>query len=82
MYWLKKSFVPYCKTQGYDIMQDDLKFIEKSLKTFREPERRPILYKYAETWRQAMSAEQNELKKQSAGRRAANLFMLKTIGKL
>ncbi len=75
-----EPFKTYCEKQGYNIIRDDLKFIEKSLHLLPDEKRRPVLFEYCKRWQQAMDSERDVNKRQSAGRRAANLFLLKYTG--
>lgn len=82
MFWINTTFKEYCKKQGYDLMKDDLKFIEKTLRCLPTHTHRPLLMDYCQIWQKAMNDEPNAIRKQSQGRRAANLFLLKQTGKL
>lgn len=75
MEWLKTTFKQYCESQGYIILQDDLKFIEKKLLCMPTHKRRPILFEYCNVWKRAMENERDSNKRQSTGRTAANKFL-------
>lgn len=80
MKWILDSFKTYCAKQGYDLVKDDLKFIEKSLNLLPSDKQKLVLFEYSKRWQQAMDGERDSNKRQSVGRRAANLFLLKYTG--
>lgn len=80
MHWFYTSFMEYAKKQGYAMLREDLRFIEKTLSLLPTHTRRPILYEYCQVWDRAMKKETDKNRAQSSGRRAANQFLLKQTG--
>jgi len=70
------DFVNYCKTQGLHLLGEDVKFVRHRLHFVEKTQRRNFMMRYVSLWQQAMDEEQEEHRKQSRGRYAANRWLV------
>jgi hypothetical protein len=70
------NFTDYAAKEGCKLLRDDITFLQRVLRTIPKPQRRAIMLRYIEVWQQACEKEIVEYKKDNAGRRPANLWLL------
>lgn len=73
--WLHKTFSPYCKAQGIDILPDDLKFIERCISSKSEPVQREIMREYFNVWRGIVKEHPKQANIQNMGRKESNEYL-------
>jgi hypothetical protein len=69
------SFQNYCKSQGIELLRDDIKFIKSRLKVIPYNSHKSVLQRYCDIWIDSMRMCNNERIQQNVGRRAANLYL-------
>ncbi len=62
-------------------MREDVSYIKKALGQLKQYNSRQLLERYAEEWCNGMKYMQNQIKKQNAGRKQANLFLTNLLNK-
>lgn len=72
-----KDFVAYARAKNIEVLADDAEFILDCIKDMPKTNAKGVLRDYLSEWMQGVGVEENPAKKQNAGRRRANLFMLK-----
>ncbi len=68
--------IEHLKNHDLMLLPEDLRFVVKWLARFKKRQHPQILTVYTELWQKAMAGEPLEHKKQNAGRRAANAYLL------
>ena len=69
------SFKQHCLEIGIHLLKDDIQFIKAQLVTIPHQLHRPTLEQYVQVWLNAMELCDNDIRKQNAGRFAANSFL-------
>lgn len=70
------NFTDFAVQKGLQLLNDDITFVRKRLFRLSKNRRRAFMLRYVELWCIGMGEEESVLRKQSAGRRAANNFLL------
>ncbi|MGL6123275.1 MAG: hypothetical protein ACRC1W_09715 [Shewanella sp.] len=70
------NFTDYAFSKGLQLLKDDIVFIRARMYKVPKNSRNAFMRRYVELWLQGMQEEENALRKQSVGRRAANNFLL------
>lgn len=70
------DFVTYSKAKGLQLLKDDITFIRARLHRLPKNRRKAFMLRYVDLWLEGMEDEENALRKDSAGRRRANNFLL------
>lgn len=74
--FLRMNFTDYAASKELQLLKDDIKFVRSRLYNVPKNRRRAFMLRYVELWCIGMDEEESVLRKQSAGRRAANNFLL------
>ena len=70
------SFRSHCLKMGVEILEDDLRFIDHRLGKHLKTDFKAILETYLQKWINGMGQDNENLSRQSQGRRNANLWLL------
>jgi len=70
------TFNDHCIAQGIELLRDDVKFIKRCLAVHERKHHKALLTQYATAWLTGMAEEPSSIKKQGAGRHAANNLLL------
>lgn len=71
-----RSFKAHCEANGYELLEDDYKFIDNILNKHDKTDFKDILSGYLKNWCIGMGNANSEASRQSLGRRMANLWLL------
>jgi hypothetical protein len=77
--WYYFQFKPYCLEKDYQLLRDDFLYCERLLRNLPEHLQRSMLRGYCAKWDEGMEQEQNEQRKQNAGRFLANTFLRECV---
>lgn len=70
------TFIDYAQSKGIILLKDDIEWLRNRLKYTPKRDLKPIMTRYVEIWTKTMLECQSAAKKQNAGRRMANLWIL------
>jgi hypothetical protein len=70
------NFTEYAAKEGCKLLRDDITWLQRVLKPIPKTQRRTTMLRYIEVWQEHYEKEIVQYKKDNAGRRAANLWLL------
>jgi len=71
-----KSFKQHCARRGFDLLQDDYRFIDRTLNSFGKGDFKAVLERYLEEWYLGMVEAPNDAQAQGIARKRANIWLL------
>ncbi len=74
-HWFKDIFPNYAHSKGFELLHDDYKFIEESIKDMPENEQRLLVRRYLNEWLLGSKDCDEAPQKQNKGRFRANTFL-------
>lgn len=70
------NFTDYAAKEGCKLLRDDIVFLQRVLKPMQKAQKRALMLRYIKVWQIHIENENVEYRKDNAGRRAANLWLL------
>lgn len=70
-----ESFKRHCVQEGYELLGEDYRFLDKMLNEFGENEFKAIMTRYLKEWDEGTAKAQSSNTAQGEGRRRANLWL-------
>lgn len=73
------KFTEYCKQKGITLQPEDLKHINKCLRSIPKTQQKAVIKRYIDLWVHTMASCEKPLQAHNKGRRKANLYLLDVI---
>jgi len=70
------NFTDFCAKEGVRLLRDDINYIRNKLYHVAKYNRKVVMLEYIARWHQGMSECTEPNKRENAGRRKANLYLL------
>jgi hypothetical protein len=77
--WYYKDFKNYVKSQGFELLKEDYKFIQNVIYHMPENEQKRVLRNYCHIWNTEMALEEKIALKQNVARFKANSYLREKI---